>query len=218
MIPNPENTNEQILEPLSKMTKVLINTNFLNCLQPEWSKYVTMFRHNQTGDVVPYDHLYDSLLQSEPHVQELKAKKAAKNHDPLALLAHPNASLSQSHANSSYLPQPYCVIHPSSVVNYKDEYQDKMVELTYKPRMQVMVEMVTGMKGYKTGFKHSMQEMRMMKKPRVYDAKYFREQMLLAMEDEVVINLKDEENDFMLDNSYGDETLEELTAAVIMMA
>ncbi|GKB38445.1 hypothetical protein Tco_0883387 [Tanacetum coccineum] len=31
-------------------------------------------------------------------------------------------------------------------------------------------------------------------------------------------NLKDEENDFMIDNSYGDETLEELTVAVIMMA
>ncbi|GJY83689.1 hypothetical protein Tco_0497065 [Tanacetum coccineum] len=31
-------------------------------------------------------------------------------------------------------------------------------------------------------------------------------------------NLKDEENDFMLDNSYGDETLEELIDAIIMMA
>ncbi|GJU58266.1 hypothetical protein Tco_1236032 [Tanacetum coccineum] len=42
--------------------------------------------------------------------------------------------------------------------------------------------------------------------------------MLLAMKDEVGSNLKDEENDFMLDNSYGDKTLEELTATVIMMA
>ncbi|GKE94374.1 hypothetical protein Tco_1579229 [Tanacetum coccineum] len=42
--------------------------------------------------------------------------------------------------------------------------------------------------------------------------------MLLAIKDEVGSNLKDEENDFMLDNSYGDETLEELTAAVIIMA
>nr|GEU38780.1 retrovirus-related Pol polyprotein from transposon TNT 1-94 [Tanacetum cinerariifolium] len=42
--------------------------------------------------------------------------------------------------------------------------------------------------------------------------------MLLAMKDEAGSNLKDEENDFMLNNSYGDETLEELTAAVIMMA
>nr|GEW12107.1 hypothetical protein [Tanacetum cinerariifolium] len=46
------------------------------------------------------------------------------------------------------------------------------------------------------------------KKPRVRDAKYFREQMLLAMKDEAKSNLKDEENDFMLDNSYGDETFE----------
>ncbi|GKE10450.1 hypothetical protein Tco_1414001 [Tanacetum coccineum] len=40
-------------------------------------------------------------------------------------------------------------------------------------------------------------------KPRVRDAKYFREQMLLAMKDEAGSNLNDEENDYMLDNSYG---------------
>ncbi|GJR34950.1 hypothetical protein Tco_1210634 [Tanacetum coccineum] len=51
-------------------------------------------------------------------------------------------------------------------------------------------------------------------KPRVRDVKYFREQMLLAMKDEAGSNLMDEENDFMLDNSYGDETLEELIAAL----
>ncbi|GJV88054.1 hypothetical protein Tco_1531992 [Tanacetum coccineum] len=164
MIPNPDDTTKQILEPLSKMTggnkkqynddvkvmnyllqaipndiynlvdacknakemweqikrlmfssdvtshvrhsriMVSINGKFLNCLQPEWSKYVTMVRHNQTGDIVSYDVLYDSLVQFEPHVLASKAKKVAKSHDPLALLAHSNASLSQSHANSSYSP------------------------------------------------------------------------------------------------------------------
>ncbi|GKD13811.1 hypothetical protein Tco_1198218 [Tanacetum coccineum] len=129
-----------------------------------------------------------------------------------------------------------------------------MVELIYKPGMQVMVEMVTGMQGDRTGIKHLMQELGMMKairlfnvfhglsqirekqmfsvitimkeatmlvivkKPRVRDAEYFREQMLLAMKDEAGRDLKDEENDFMLDNSYGDEILEELTTIVIMMA
>ncbi|GJT81265.1 hypothetical protein Tco_1055607 [Tanacetum coccineum] len=39
--------------------------------------------------------------------------------------------------------------------------------------------------------------------------------MSLAMKDESGSNLKDEKNDFMLDNSYGDETLEELTAAAV---
>nr|GEV61922.1 hypothetical protein [Tanacetum cinerariifolium] len=55
-------------------------------------------------------------------------------------------------------------------------------------------------------------------KPRVRNANYFREQMLLAMKDEARSNLNAEENDFMLDSSFGDEILEELTAAVIMMA
>ncbi|GKD65279.1 hypothetical protein Tco_1307387, partial [Tanacetum coccineum] len=54
-------------------------------------------------------------------------------------------------------------------------------------------------------------------KPIVRDAKYFREQMLLATKDEVGVHLDEEENDFMLDNVYGDNTLEELSAAVIMM-
>ncbi|GKB69666.1 hypothetical protein Tco_0931078, partial [Tanacetum coccineum] len=54
-------------------------------------------------------------------------------------------------------------------------------------------------------------------KPKVCDAKYFREQMLLATKDEVRSNLSNEENDCMLDTSYG-EDLEELTAVVMLMA
>nr|GFA61413.1 hypothetical protein [Tanacetum cinerariifolium] len=41
--------------------------------------------------------------------------------------------------------------------------------------------------------------------------------MILAMKDEARGNLNEEENDFMLDNHYGDYSLEELNAAVIMM-
>nr|GFB21337.1 hypothetical protein [Tanacetum cinerariifolium] len=82
---------------------VSINTKFLNCFQPEWRKYVTMVHYIQTGDTFSYDLLYDSLVQFEPHVLASKAKKAVKNHDPLALLLHSNASSSQSHA-TSYSP------------------------------------------------------------------------------------------------------------------
>ncbi|GKE18988.1 hypothetical protein Tco_1426565 [Tanacetum coccineum] len=42
--------------------------------------------------------------------------------------------------------------------------------------------------------------------------------MLLAMKDEAEINLNNEENDFMLDTSNGEETMKELTAAVMLMA
>ncbi|GJS51985.1 hypothetical protein Tco_0625347 [Tanacetum coccineum] len=105
---------------------VAINTKFFNFLQPEWSKYVTMVCHNQTGSVVSYDELYDSLVQFEPRVLASRAKKAAKNHDPLALIAHSNASSSHSYVNSSYSPQPYYVTHPLSVVDYDDEYQGEL--------------------------------------------------------------------------------------------
>nr|GEV22233.1 retrovirus-related Pol polyprotein from transposon TNT 1-94 [Tanacetum cinerariifolium] len=54
------------------------------------------------------------------------AKKAANNHDPLALIAHSNASLSHPHVNSSYSPQSYYLTHPSSVVDYDDEYQREL--------------------------------------------------------------------------------------------
>nr|GEY42162.1 hypothetical protein [Tanacetum cinerariifolium] len=85
-----------------------------------------------------------------------------------------------------------------------------------------MVEMVTGMQGenrnqaFNTGnVNDESQYARDCQKPRVRDAKYFREQMLLAMKDEAGSNLNAKENDFMLDNYFGDEILEELTTAAV---
>ncbi|GJW82899.1 retrovirus-related pol polyprotein from transposon TNT 1-94 [Tanacetum coccineum] len=78
------------------------------------------------GIFIGYSESSRGFLQFEPHVLASKAKKAAKNLDLLAPLAHLNASSSQSHANSSYSPQPYYVTHPSSVVDDKDEYQGEL--------------------------------------------------------------------------------------------
>ncbi|GJT32553.1 reverse transcriptase domain-containing protein [Tanacetum coccineum] len=177
--------------------------------------------------------LYDSLVQFEPHVQTSKAKRVARNHDPLALIAHSNASSSQSHANpsSSHSPQPYYVTHPSSVVDYEEDYQRELQGDSQEDK-DGRVDIQTKNAGYggngnrNAGRQNRNQafnagngndEINQMK-PRVRDAKYFQEQMLLAMKDEAGSNLKDEENDFMLDKSYEDETLEELSVAVIMMA
>ncbi|GKB69233.1 hypothetical protein Tco_0930645 [Tanacetum coccineum] len=53
-----------------------------------------------------------------------KAKKVARNHDPLALVANSYANPSYSHESRTYSrsPQPYFVTHPSSVINYDDDY------------------------------------------------------------------------------------------------
>nr|GFA83213.1 hypothetical protein [Tanacetum cinerariifolium] len=43
------------------------------------------------------------------------------------------------------------------------------------------------------------------------------EHMLLETKNEAGVHLDEEENDFMLDNVYGDNTVEELSVIVIMM-
>ncbi|GJS32079.1 hypothetical protein Tco_0530461 [Tanacetum coccineum] len=124
MISNPDNTTKQILEPLSKMTAGYVGTNYSR-LMDEFDKFAakegesleSVYERLRTlvniidRGIVSYDQLYDSLIQFEPHVLASKARKAAKNHNPLALLAHSNVSSSRSHANSSYSPQPYYVTH-----------------------------------------------------------------------------------------------------------
>ncbi|GJS40975.1 hypothetical protein Tco_0566018 [Tanacetum coccineum] len=56
--------------------KVSINTKFLNSLQPEWSKYVTLTRQNKILSDVEYDALYDDLLELQGDAQENKLTTA----------------------------------------------------------------------------------------------------------------------------------------------
>ncbi|GJZ72230.1 hypothetical protein Tco_0636081 [Tanacetum coccineum] len=220
---------------------VSINTKFLNCLQPEWIKYVTMVRYNQTGDIVSFDVLYDSLVQFEPHVLASKAKKATKNHDPLALIAHSNASSSQSHlqgdSHKDKLTTAMMLLARAITQKFSTPTNNHL-RTSLNTRNQVviqdgLVDIQTQNAGYGgNGNRNAGRQNRNQAfnagtekndetnqiKPRVRDAKYFREKMLLAMKDEAGSNLNDEENDFMLDNSDRVKTMEELTAAVMSMA
>ncbi|GJU03254.1 hypothetical protein Tco_1113592 [Tanacetum coccineum] len=55
-------------------------------------------------------------------------------------------------------------------------------------------------------------------KPRVRDLKYFMEQMLLAKQDEAVVILTDEQNDFLYADASRMEEIEELSANICLMA
>ncbi|GJU66989.1 hypothetical protein Tco_1253248 [Tanacetum coccineum] len=262
--------------------EISINTKFLNLLQPEWSKYVTLARQKYILEKEHFDVLYDYMSQFELHVKASKAKKAARNHDLLALVANSHAYSSYSHASSSYShsPQPYYVTHPLFVIDNDDDYQGEIQgdakEYKLSNAMMLVAQAIT--QHYSTPTNNHLSTSsntrnqaviqdgrvdiqrknvgydgngkknagrtnrnpttnigngltnvqyyncngrgryaRGCPKPIVCDVKYFGEQMLLATKDEVGVHLDEEENDFMLDNVYGDNTLEELSAAVIMM-
>ncbi|GJZ17693.1 retrovirus-related pol polyprotein from transposon TNT 1-94 [Tanacetum coccineum] len=99
---------------------VTVNTKFLNSLQPEWLKYVTQVRIAKCLTVDSFDDLFDYLQQFKKLVNTSRAKKLEKSHDPLVLVAHTGSS---SRNTSSYY-----VTHPTSVVDYDDEYQQDDVQ------------------------------------------------------------------------------------------
>ncbi|GKE32233.1 UBN2 domain-containing protein [Tanacetum coccineum] len=137
------------------------------------------------------------------------------NHDPLALIAHSNASSSHPLTNSSYSPQSYYVTHPPSVVDYDDEYQGELQGDSQEDKLTTAM-IKANVQCYNCNEKgHYARDCQ---KPKARDAKYFKEQMLLAMKDEARSHLSNEENDFMLDTAYGEESLDELTASVMLMA
>ncbi|GJV02751.1 retrovirus-related pol polyprotein from transposon TNT 1-94 [Tanacetum coccineum] len=94
---------------------VTINIKFLNSLQPKWLKYVTQVRLAKQLTVDSFDDLFDYLQQFEKLVNASRAKKLEKSHDPLALVANTGSSSRQTSS--------YYVTHPTSVVDYDDEYQ-----------------------------------------------------------------------------------------------
>nr|GFB47564.1 hypothetical protein [Tanacetum cinerariifolium] len=72
---------------------------------------------NHSSDAGPS---YDSALQFEKLVNTSRAKKLEKSHDPLALVARTG---SYSSNKSSYY-----VTHPTSMVDYDDEYQQDDIQ------------------------------------------------------------------------------------------
>nr|GFA04580.1 hypothetical protein [Tanacetum cinerariifolium] len=66
------------------------NLKFLNNLQPEWSRHVTIVHQTKDLHTADYTQLYDFLKYNQKEVDELKVEQLAKTQDPLALMANSN--------------------------------------------------------------------------------------------------------------------------------
>ncbi|GJT68901.1 hypothetical protein Tco_1020381 [Tanacetum coccineum] len=75
-------------------------------LQQEWSRFVTIVKQQHKLDEVSYHKFFDILKQYQKEVNELRAKRIAKNANPLALVAtakpHQDPYYQTSKSHKSY--------------------------------------------------------------------------------------------------------------------
>nr|GEU61046.1 hypothetical protein [Tanacetum cinerariifolium] len=93
--------------------KIASNLKFLNNLQPEWSRHVTIVHQTKDLHTADYTQLYDFLKYNQKEVDELKAERLAKTQDPLAHMANSNNPYTflaphqdQPSFNQNYMQQP----------------------------------------------------------------------------------------------------------------
>nr|GEZ88826.1 hypothetical protein [Tanacetum cinerariifolium] len=99
--------NEMIQNNLTAAT-MRVNFQFLQKLQPEWSRFVTIVKQQHKLDEVSYHKLFDILKKYQKEVNELCAKRLARNANPLALVATAQANqdpyYQTSKSRKSYAP------------------------------------------------------------------------------------------------------------------
>ncbi|GJZ19696.1 retrovirus-related pol polyprotein from transposon TNT 1-94 [Tanacetum coccineum] len=97
--------NEMIRNNLT-VDKMQVNVQFLQQLQPEWSRFVTIVKQQHKLDEVSYHKFFDILKQYQKEVNELRAERIAKNANPLALVAtaqpHQDPYYQTSKSHKSY--------------------------------------------------------------------------------------------------------------------
>ncbi|GJX99548.1 hypothetical protein Tco_0356567 [Tanacetum coccineum] len=215
----------------------------LTSMFEQWNKYVINVLLSKNLGKDPYDVLFDHLQQYEGLLNASRAKRAANTYDLLALVANTYAR-----SSSSWSPPTYYVTHPSLVMGYDNDYQGEAIcndqEDSLTTAMMLLACAIT--QRYSTPINNHLRTSsntrnqavveddhvdiqsknvgnsghyaRDCPKPRVCNSKYFQEQILLVRKDEAGIMLKDEQNEFILEDACKIEEFEVLSATVCIMA
>ncbi|GJV09858.1 retrovirus-related pol polyprotein from transposon TNT 1-94 [Tanacetum coccineum] len=121
--------------------KIASNLKFMNNLQPEWSRHVTIVYQTKDLHTTYYTQLYEFLKYNQKEVDELRAERHAKTHDPLALMANSNNSFKYPvfhpylPSSSTYIQQPLpnnnnYIPQPSFNQNYMQQPMPNLEDIT----------------------------------------------------------------------------------------
>ncbi|GJX80838.1 retrovirus-related pol polyprotein from transposon TNT 1-94 [Tanacetum coccineum] len=121
--------------------KIASNLKFLNNLQPEWSRHVTIVHQTKDLHTTDYTQLYDFLKYNQKEVDDQRAERLAKTHDPLALMANSNNPFNypvfhqDQPSPSTYMQQPQPINknynpQPSFNQNYMQQLMPNPEDIT----------------------------------------------------------------------------------------
>ncbi|GKE94417.1 hypothetical protein Tco_1579272 [Tanacetum coccineum] len=121
--------------------KIASNLKFLNNLQPEWSRYVTIVHQTKYLHIADYTQFYDFLKYNQKEVDDLRAEQLAKTHDPLALMEisnnpfnypvfHPDQPSSSIYMQQP-MPNPKDITDPTTAMNMALVLMAKAFKLNY---------------------------------------------------------------------------------------
>ncbi|GKC41774.1 integrase, catalytic region, zinc finger, CCHC-type containing protein, partial [Tanacetum coccineum] len=116
--------------------KIASNLKFLNNLQLEWSRHVTIVHQTKDLHIADYTQLYDFLKYNQKEVDELRAERLARTHDPLALMANFNNPFNypvfhQDQPSSNQSPNPEDITDPTTAMNMTLVLMAKAFKLNY---------------------------------------------------------------------------------------
>nr|GEX82883.1 hypothetical protein [Tanacetum cinerariifolium] len=211
--------------------KIASNLKFLNNLQPEWSRHVTIVHQTKDLHTADYTQLYDFLTYNQKEVDELKAERLAKTQDPLALMANSNTPYVFL---APYQDQPsnqviHNAIQNSRVQNVRNQNgligvqgNRNQNQIRNGNLMAARVEgNAAGQNGNQIrcyncrGVGHYARNCTV--RPKRRDAAYLQTRLLIAHKEEAEIQLQAEEYNLMVAAADLDE-IEEVNANCILMA
>ncbi|GJX80279.1 hypothetical protein Tco_0328428 [Tanacetum coccineum] len=111
--------------------KIDSNLKFLNNLQPEWSRHVTIVHQTKDFHSADYTQLYDFLKYNQKEVDELRAERLGKTHDPLALMENSNNPFNypvfhqDQPSSSTYIQQPQPINNYNPQPSFNQNYMQQ---------------------------------------------------------------------------------------------
>ncbi|GJY14124.1 hypothetical protein Tco_0383433 [Tanacetum coccineum] len=194
--------------------------SFLQQLQPEWSRFVTIVKQQHKLDEVSYHKLFDILKQYQKEVNELRAERMAKNANPLVL----------SHATTRYKGKEIAkpITPPSESASEEDSdpeqaQKDKDMQKNLALIAKYFKKLYKLQQNLRNFFKHQNKNGDILKefghyakecrKPkRVKDSTYHKEKMLLCKQAEKGVQLQGRVSDWTSQTRMMRLTKQELDA------